>query len=72
MKTFEMKEGFDAAYESMLTCALEGLSAKVKTSGLTMQEDNMRFQIKEHLGLDADDTSTDKAADKDIGIESYN
>jgi hypothetical protein len=73
METFEMLEGYDEAYTSMLECALDGLTEKAKTSGLSMKEDNMRHQLKRHLGINTNLLSESAGPKvKDIGIESYN
>jgi hypothetical protein len=75
MGTFICLDGYENEYDTMLKNELDRLLEMKTGTGITYKEDNMIFQIKTHLGIDVDllsQRASKSAADKDIGIESYN
>lgn len=65
---------YDEVYDATMNLALDALTAKKSSQGITAKEDNMIFQLKTYLGIDTNLLSQrdDAPKTKDIGIESYN
>lgn len=76
METFKKLDGYGDEYKTMLDNELGRLVEKKRHGGgITAKEDNMVYQLKNHLGIEVDLVSQrpgKTAKDKDIGIELFN
>ncbi len=75
MELFMPIEGYEDEYLGLLHAALDAMTERKHTGGLTFKEDNMLFQLKTYLSIETNPTSQQQVTPKTkdiIGIESYN
>ncbi len=57
MEFFQPIEGYEDEYLGLLHAALDAMTERKHTGGLTFKEDNMLFQLKTYLGIETNPPS---------------